>query len=371
MSNNMEWGERLRRLRKQSHLSQAYLAAQLGVDTSLISRFESGEREPSAQQAIELARVLGVSIDYLLNATAQPRFMLRGTQADDADGSIEIRRVMTDAEQQIHYLHAAYESAGQSPRRLALRYDIAEIGHNEWPDFVDELRTTLQLNQYVSLGELKQALRDRQIHVFEWNMPLNLSGMSYRGNFTVIFINQAHGLARRLFTLAHELAHVLFHFEKDKDEAGIVSLFSRRTDQHEKDANRFASELLMPSRLIEAFIQQLGPSLRTMEGLETLAQRFNVSRDAMFYRLASQQFFKWTEKKRYFTETPSAAQKPIRHRVSNIAEQVSPEFLQIALGLIDDDSISAGKLAEWLFASRPTVEAFLAERYFQTDSFIV
>ena len=364
-------GERLRRLRKQAGLSQANLAEQLGIDTSLVSRFENGQRKPSAQQAIELARGLGVSLDYLLNATVKPRFILRGAQADDAEASGEVRHVITDAEQQIHYLHAAYDKAGLSPRRFALHYDSADISLSELPDFVDELRAMLQLNQYVSLGELKQAVRDRHIHVFEWALPLNVSGLSYRGSFTVIFINRSHAAPRRLFTLAHELAHVLFHFEKDRDEAGIVSLFSRRADQDEKDANRVAAELLMPSRLVQELSQQLGSRLRTVEGLETFAQRFNVSRDAMFYRLASQQFFKWADKGRYFTDGPKVEQKPVTHRVSDVADQVSPDFLQTALSLVDKESISAGKLAEWVFASRPVVEDYLSERYFQTDSFIV
>lgn len=127
----------------------------------------------------------------------------------------------------------------------------------------------------------------------------------------------------------------------------------------------------MPSGLIQELSAQLGSRLRTVEGLETFAQRFNVSRDAMFYRLASQKFFRWTEKGRYFTDVPNVEQKSIKYRVSDIAEQVSPEFLQVALGLVDSDSISVGKLAEWIFASRPTVEDYLSERYFQTDSYIV
>ena len=107
----MNFGERLRTLRKQTQLSQAALADRLGLDTSLISRFENDEREPSSQQMLDLARIFGVGVDYLLNATAKPRFILRGTKAGDVDESAEVRKVITDAEQQVHFLHAAYDLA--------------------------------------------------------------------------------------------------------------------------------------------------------------------------------------------------------------------------------------------------------------------
>lgn len=367
----MHFGERLRTLRKQARISQTNLAERLAIDTSLVSRFESGEREPSPQQVLEIARALGVSVDYLLNASARPQFILRGKKASDSDESAEVRRVMTDAEQQVHYLHAAYDLAKQPSRRFALRYEVADIGIPELPDFVDELRSTLQLNQYVSLDELKQALRDRHIHVFEWSMPLNLSGLSYRGGFTVIIVNREHGVGRRLFTLAHELAHVMFHFEKDKDEAGMVSLYSHRGDTQEKQANQLAAELLMPKRIVTESVSMMGRRIKTIEGLESLAQRFNVSRDAMFYRLAEQGVFRWSERSRYFSAKHDSEQPLPKYRVTKITEQVSPEFLRYALDLVDDERISAGKLSEWLFAGRYEVEAYLSQRFFEDEAYIV
>ena len=117
MEKSMNRGDRLRNLRKQAKLGQGALAQQLGIDTSLISRFENGEREPSSQQILALARAFGVSIDYLLNADAQPRFILRGSKAGDGDESDEIHKVIVDAEQQVHYLHTAYSMANTAPRR--------------------------------------------------------------------------------------------------------------------------------------------------------------------------------------------------------------------------------------------------------------
>ena len=361
---------RIRDLRKRAGLTQADLAQRLGVDTSLISRWEKGEREPSPQQTMDIARAVGVTLDFLLNAQVQPRFMLRGAAPRGMDENHEVRRAITDAEQQIHFLHTVYETAGKPPRKLTLKYDLSAVPEPDLPDFAAELRGVLRLNHFVTLDELKQALRDHNLHVFEWAMPSNLSGMSYRGAFTVIFINALQPKPRRLFTLAHELAHVLFHLD-DEQGPGIVSLFSRRDDREERQANQFAAELLMPLDQVNVLKQQMAGRLRTPEGLESLAQMFNVSRDAMFYRLATQRFYDWSEKKRFFSERPIRDDEPIQYRVDDIAGQVSPEFLHTALELYDAGLISAGKLAEWCFASRITTDAYLSDRYFEVASLIV
>jgi Zn-dependent peptidase ImmA (M78 family) len=54
-------------------------------------------------------------------------------------------------------------------------------------------------------------LAEWNVFVFEWALPVQVSGLSYRGATTVIIINSLHTKQRRLFTLAHEFAHVLFH----------------------------------------------------------------------------------------------------------------------------------------------------------------
>lgn len=62
----VEIGEKLRRLRKQKNLTQKQLASLIGVQNSIISFYELGDRIPSPEIIIKLASVLHVSTDYLL-----------------------------------------------------------------------------------------------------------------------------------------------------------------------------------------------------------------------------------------------------------------------------------------------------------------
>lgn len=59
-------GERICLLRRRQGWSQAELAKCLKVSPSTVGMYEQGRREPSLTAAVELSRVFGVSIDYLL-----------------------------------------------------------------------------------------------------------------------------------------------------------------------------------------------------------------------------------------------------------------------------------------------------------------
>lgn len=64
------FGEKLRYLRLGQNLTQAELAARLGIITqSFVSHLEAGRKEPSIAVAIEMAELFGVTLDYLLRDT--------------------------------------------------------------------------------------------------------------------------------------------------------------------------------------------------------------------------------------------------------------------------------------------------------------
>ena len=354
---------RIAEIRALVKLSQAQLAKKLGVSTSLVSHWEKGTRTPSESQTIELARNMGVALDYLLNAEIRPHFQPRTRVTSPQQDAID--RTLLDASMQVHYLDTAHRLAGKIPAPFSLCADFDSF--DNLANITSHLRDTLKLNRRVSLDELKQALSEWNIYVFDWQMPWHLSGLSFRGAFTVIFINYSHTTARRLFTLAHEFAHVVFHLGREDRETKermntVVSLASCR-EPIEKQANAFAGELLMPRADLEKLVKDFGSRLRDPACLEAVAQHFNVSRDAMFYRLTQLDFFRWTEKSLYFSGNFPLRAAP-SHRVEDpkkIDRQVDPRFRDLALALHQADKISTGKLAEWFFAPRHVMEAYLTE----------
>lgn len=59
-------GQKLRELRESQNLLLRQVAAELEVDTALMSKIERGDRKPSKQQVIEMAKFLRADEEYLL-----------------------------------------------------------------------------------------------------------------------------------------------------------------------------------------------------------------------------------------------------------------------------------------------------------------
>lgn len=62
---------RLKEFRKAKNLTQAEVAAAIGITTQVFSRYERGDHEPDNKTLCKLADFFGVSVDELLGRTPQ------------------------------------------------------------------------------------------------------------------------------------------------------------------------------------------------------------------------------------------------------------------------------------------------------------
>lgn len=71
LGDNMQ--NNLRKLRKEHKLTQVALQMKTGIEQSLLSKFENGDRVPPTETLMILADYYNVSIDYILCRTENPR----------------------------------------------------------------------------------------------------------------------------------------------------------------------------------------------------------------------------------------------------------------------------------------------------------
>lgn len=134
------------------------------------------------------------------------------------------------------------------------------------------------------------------ITVFEQYLPTNVSGfigvhpsfIQKYGTEKVIVVNLSDSASRRRFTIAHELAHYILHRQDEK------ALYAHRyatdgvQDDKEKEANIFASNILMPENLIMHTLDILfndDPSASDSDKIQYIAKKFKVSKTAAAVRL--------------------------------------------------------------------------------------
>jgi len=68
---------RLKEIRLKNHLTQEELAEKMKTDKVQISRWEHGKAVPRSEALIDLASILGVSVDYLLGLSDEPTIRVR------------------------------------------------------------------------------------------------------------------------------------------------------------------------------------------------------------------------------------------------------------------------------------------------------
>ena len=121
------------------------------------------------------------------------------------------------------------------------------------------------------------------LEVVEEIMDDDLSGyLEYRQGTWVAGANALHHRNRRRFTIAHEIAHYVLH--RDRAASFHDRTFARRatsSDEMEREADRFAANLLMPEDSVREAIRKGATSVAT------LAEQFGVSALAMKFRVQS------------------------------------------------------------------------------------
>ncbi|GMO56768.1 MAG: ImmA/IrrE family metallo-endopeptidase [Rickettsiales bacterium] len=98
-----------------------------------------------------------------------------------------------------------------------------------------------------------------------------------------IYINNDDSLERQNFTKAHEFGHYILHselFKKDPSKQLLLREGKTNDTKEEKEANAFASELLIPEHILKKMIIQY-----RNYGIVELATLFGVSLSFMSFRI--------------------------------------------------------------------------------------
>lgn len=64
----MSIGENIRRLREEKGMSQAYAAEKAGISQAMLCQIERGTKNPSLQVSLEIAKLLGCTIEDIVRA---------------------------------------------------------------------------------------------------------------------------------------------------------------------------------------------------------------------------------------------------------------------------------------------------------------
>lgn len=279
-------GARIRQLREAAGIQAQDLAARIGMGPTALSKIENGRRAVKSAELARIADALRISPLALLEE--DPLLTKLPIAARRAGAEVTTRgaydRLLSLAE-----LHVLLSDAGipTSPMLAA----VPDVAGRPWLDAAQQLaefaHQQLKVQEAVAIGDqrlgaLADAIEQRfRVDVFIDRFDGDaLSGAALTDHaFPLLFVNSDFARPRSLFTLAHELGHLLLgHVDDgialDEDLAGPTEM--------ERRANAFAATFLMPQDAIEKMLEHHG---RTTSTIVHLAFVFGVSFQTIVYRL--------------------------------------------------------------------------------------
>lgn len=257
-------GDMLRIARKAKGFPQGVLAAAVGAPQGTYSKIENALQAPSPELVKSLASALGVRDGFFFQqgGVYQPVTPYHRSRA-----SLPVKvKDHVEAMANMYGLHVA-----KMMEELDLTYNIAQVAPMDLtPAQVAEItRRNLRLPRG-PIVDLTKTLEDHGLFVIAFPFETSqLDGFTVHGHDIVpmVFINESAPADRKRFTLAHELGHLVMHAEID----GLANI--------EREANEFASSLLMPKEDIQHELYEL-----TIEKLAALKMKWRVSMAALIHR---------------------------------------------------------------------------------------
>ena len=235
---------------------------------------------------------------------------------------------------------------------------ISLVDQFEWPDEVTALKSWRRAFFDVGVTIFKDAFREERYCGFSL----------YDEEFPIIYVNNSNTKTRQIFTLFHELAHLIFGTSGIDSDYDFENPLPADKQRIETTCNRFASEFLVPEEALNVEIRHTVAN-RTLA--ETLARKFSVSREVIFrkfldrglvsvaaYEAAKQEWDSQVTRRR-----GNGGGNFYRTRIAYLGE----EYISLALERYYQDRIDEEELADYL-AIKPKQIEQLEDTLFEASS---
>ncbi len=317
-------GPRLRQARELAGYSQQEAADVLGVAREVISYWENDHRVPGLAQVRRLAEAFGVSADFLLGAESEPvaaeehALLYRGLSSQSAQTKAGVRRWLTFLNDWATLLEDCGESLpGRQKPPKEWRAAAAITDSRQAPRLAERVRQEYHLGSK-AIPDLLSFLDGQNVLVYRTALDRVGDGEGVSGAFYnhpqlgyCILVNTNTTAGRQTFTLAHEFAHALFHYQ----ERGLISR-AGDTDRKESFADIFAAHFLIPGETLRHLVQRR-PAHAITSALEviSLQRHFRVSYATTLNRLRSEGLLTLEQYEQYRRYSPSALAKQLGYDV--------------------------------------------------------
>lgn len=358
--------QRIKEAREARGLNQSQLAQRLGWKShASIVALEQGQKDLKMWELLKIAEVLGISPESLYSenpiATLIAPSILWRQRGKDPEAIRHEEQLIFQYCEDYRLLEQLIELPYTSTRQLPERPLDIEKGDLEWANrLADELYRELNLGDYPAEVLARRLEDDFGVILLQRPLENGAAACSRRENNIVILMNENDIPWRQVFSLAHELFHIITWntslLQKIHDNA---SLFTK----NEQLADAFAAALLMPQQMIE---RDLYKKKLTYSIIVAMARQYGVSTTAMLWRLCHLRFLtsetvNLTLADNEFKKLDKATYK----EAFKLTSLFCNKFLRLAYLVFESGRLSKARLARMLGVNLRDLEKHLSIHGFE------
>lgn len=369
--------------REKAGYTLSQVSRAMGKAPSVIKAWETGTDTPTYVQLEKLAYQLyrrPIAIFFFPEPPSEPDLKKSFRTLPDT----ELEALTADTRYAIRHALAAQLSLlelndGVNPSAKRIFDDIKLDSHSNVSRAVTLVREYLGINVDLQIGwrsddEALKAWREQieEAGIFVFKRPFKQKSISgfclAHEEFPLIYLNNSQAKTRQIFTLFHELAHVLFQINSmtKQDDEYIDSLpeSERRIEQL---CNRFAGEFLVPTTDFDRRLR----SIRTIDehAVAGLANLYKVSRETILRKLldrglVTKEYYK-TKSAHWAQQYALARSESRGNYYATQAVYLGRKYLSLVLGKYYQGRLTIEQVADYLGVKTKSV-AGLEEVYLNT-----
>ncbi|MCM1546191.1 MAG: XRE family transcriptional regulator [Clostridiales bacterium] len=300
-------------------ITSQQLARKLNVSEDKITAWLNASAFPTYNQLIKLADCFKRPIVFFFMETPPVQSFEIDFRSTQGFNLVEDKKRLSELIDSVMIYKASLQELFiENPKECKL-HEWVKFNYSDKLNFYNYLRAQLNFDiklqcQFKKPTDVVEYLREQffncGIYIFKDSFRIdNISGLcAYDADYPIILINNKVSFTRQLFTIFHELYHLMA-------QASHIDLI----ETEERDCDRFAGEFLVPVQSLLADIEYCEKKYDSCENysfIEERAAHYNISREAYLFQLLQQKavseefFFKYKQENKQYL---------IRNRQDDIA----------------------------------------------------
>jgi len=289
--------------RERARYSLESVAVKFKKDVSVIEKWESGEDFPTYSQLEKLAEIYKRPLALFF--FPEPPLEAEEKQEFRTLPDFEIENLAADTIYALRQAKAMQLSLqeinnGINPSTKKIFQDIAVSSSDDLRILAEQIRNYLNItleeqltwnDRETALKKWRSAVEEAGIFIFKRSFKQReISGFCLIDiEFPIIYINNSTEKSRQIFTIFHELAHILLQTNGiTKSDDRYINSLQGENKYIEIFCNKFAAEFLLPNHVFSEIIRETIVNVNDNDNdkiISKISSDYKVSREVVLRKL--------------------------------------------------------------------------------------